>query len=277
MQPLITAENPLSSLPEPASRKNNRAGLGGVILAVVAKGAKAVSMVKVALVGASFGLYSVLFSWQFALIILISLFVHENGHIWAMKRCGMKTRGIYFIPFLGGAAVADEAFPSRSDEAFVAIMGPVWGLALAVAVAVLYVITGDSLWAAAAGWMAFINLFNLFPVNPLDGGRIVKSAAFSLGSWLGIAVMVAGFLGAIVFSIIFGYALLVFILFIGVAEFFGEVRARLRGLNQRPPMRKPEVAATLGCYLALGAALLWLMTLMQGEPGAGLALQMLHS
>jgi Zn-dependent protease len=275
MQSPITAENPLASLPP--RRKANLAGLGGVLLAVVAKGAKVVSLVKVALIGASFGLYSVLFSWQFALVILISLFVHENGHIWAMKRCGMRTRGIYFIPFLGGAAVAEEAFPSRSDEAFVAIMGPVWGLALAVAVAVLYLLTGEPLWAAASGWMAFINLFNLFPVNPLDGGRIVKSAAFSLGSWLGIAVMVAGFLAAIVFAITFGYALLVFSLFIGGAEFFAEVNARRRGLNSRPPMPGREIGATLGCYVALGAVLLWLMTLMQHEPGAGLALQMLRT
>jgi putative peptide zinc metalloprotease protein len=273
------AENPIEIAPRPApvKGKTDRSGLLGLLLTFFLKFAKLATIVKSAFLAASFGAYAVLFSWQFAILIIVSLFVHENGHIWAMRRLGMRTRGIYFIPFIGGAAVAESAFPSRRAEVFVAIMGPIWGLGLAAIVACLYVVTGNALWAAAAGWMAFINLFNLFPVNPLDGGRIVKSIAFSLHSWLGIAVMALGFLSALFFSVWFGYGLLIFIVLIGGFEFFGEMRARLRGYVAQAPMRRLEIAASFAGYVTMAVLLLGLMLVMEHQPGAGLTVQFLRS
>lgn len=272
-------ENPAPALPQPqpVKEKSSRTGPLGLLLMLGLKFSKVATLIKAALFAGSFGMYAVLFSWKFAALIVVSLFVHENGHVWAMKRCGMRTKGIYFIPFLGGAAVADEAFRTRRDEVFVAIMGPIWGLALAALVAGLYIVTQNPLWAAASGWMAFINLFNLFPVNPLDGGRIVKSVAFSLRSWIGIAVMAAGFLGALLFAVWFGFGLLLFIVLIGGVEFFGEVQARRRGLLGRAGMRASEIMASVGGYVTLAAVLLALMVVMQHEPGAGLAMQILRT
>jgi putative peptide zinc metalloprotease protein len=268
-QPIETAAR---ARPAPA-----RQGPWGLLMALAMKFSKLATLIKAVLLAASFGAYAVLFSWQFAAMIIVSLFVHENGHIWAMKRIGMRTRGIYFIPFLGAAAVSDRSFPSRGAEVFVAIMGPVWGLALAAVTADIYAMTGNPLWAAGAGWIAFINLFNLFPVNPLDGGRIVKSVAFSLGSWLGIAVMLAGFVAALTVSFWFGFGLLVFVILMGGIEFAAEIRTRRRAAVARPPMRKSGVLLSLGSYLVL-AGLLWgLLMLMQDQPGASLTLQFLRS
>ena len=117
---------------------------------------------------------------------MLLLIVHESGHVWAMKKSGMKTKGIYFIPLLGGMAVTDEMFPDRKTEAFVAIMGPIWGLALSVMALGLWYLSGWPHFAVAAAWMATVNLFNLLPINPLDGGRILKSITFSVSSYLGI-------------------------------------------------------------------------------------------
>ncbi|HZU12971.1 MAG TPA: site-2 protease family protein [Chloroflexota bacterium] len=272
----MIADTPPVNPPTPAPARSRRSGPLGLLLTLGAKGSKAVVLVKAALAAASFGLYSVVFTWQFALLILISIFVHENGHIWAMKRCGMKTRGIYFIPFIGGAAIADSAFRSRREEVFVAIMGPIWGLALALVSALLYLVTRNALWAAAAEWIAFINLFNLFPVNPLDGGRIVKSIAFSFHSWIGLGVMLLGFIAAFVAAVLFGYGLLVFVVAVGALEFAGEVGWRRRRLV-KPPMRLPGILASSVSYVTLAAVLLGLMVLMGGQPGAGLATSFLHS
>lgn len=275
----MSVVHPMEPVPVGAQPRPNppRQGPWGLLITLAMKFSKLASLVKAVLLAASFGAYAVLFSWQFAALIIISIFVHENGHIWAMKRVGMRTRGIYFIPFLGAAAVSDRAFPSRGTEVFVAIMGPLWGLALAAITADIYAISGNPLWAAAAGWMAFINLFNLFPVNPLDGGRIVKSVAFSLGSWLGILVMLAGFVAALTVSFWFGFGLLVFVILMGGLEFAGEIRTRRRGSAMRPPMQTGGVLLSLGSYLVL-AALLWgLLMLMQNQPGAGLTLQFLRS
>lgn len=82
--------------------------IGGKLLPLVAKLAKGAKITKIVLVGASFTSYAYMFTWKFALMIIVMLFVHESGHIWAMKRYGVKTKGIYLIPFVGGAAVAES-------------------------------------------------------------------------------------------------------------------------------------------------------------------------
>lgn len=152
---------------------------------------------KFALAGISLAAYTYMFSWKFAVMIMAQLLIHEYGHIWAMKKCGIKTKGIYFIPFVGGAAVADEDFKTRKDEVFVALMGPVFGFFCALVMYIIYYITLQPIFAAGASWMAMINLFNLLPINPLDGGRVMKSVAFSLHTWIGLIFMGLGILGAI--------------------------------------------------------------------------------
>ena len=156
------------------------AKFGGKLLAIVIKLVKALKMGKVALAGLSFAAYASIFTWRFAFLLMGSIAFHELGHIWAMHRCGMKTRGIYFIPLFGAAAVSEEEFPSREVESFVALAGPVWGMSLALATAGIYLATQSPVYAATAGWMAMINLFNLLPINPLDGGRVAKSIFFSI-------------------------------------------------------------------------------------------------
>src|SRR5438128_2372063 len=117
--------------------------LGPKLLSVAAKILKSITAVKGALAAASFATYSIFTTWQFALTIMFMLFVHESGHVWAMRRCGVKTKGFYFLPFVGGAAVADSDFPSRKAEVYIAIMGPIWGLILSALVGLMYVVTGE--------------------------------------------------------------------------------------------------------------------------------------
>lgn len=194
------------------------------LLPVLIKFAKVLKVGKIGLVGASFASYAYLFTWQFAIMILLLLFVHESGHIWAMKRCGMKTKGIYFIPFLGAAAVANEEFPSRGAEAYIAIMGPIWGFFLSILVGAIYFITDNALFAAAAGWMAMVNLFNLLPINPLDGGRIVKSITFSISSKLGFIFLSVGTIIMVIFMLYTKLILFVILIFVSMLELFFEYK-----------------------------------------------------
>jgi Zn-dependent protease len=196
------------------------------LFAVFGKLLKSAKAVKIGLAGASMVSYSVIFSWKFALILMFMLFVHESGHIWAMKLYGIKTKGIYFLPFIGGAAVAEEAFPSRKAEVVTAIMGPIWGFGLAVVTGILYGITGNVLFAAASSWMAMINLFNLLPINPLDGGRIMKSIAFSMHSVIGVIFLIIGSLVSIFFALVAGYNIFIFLMFIGLIELQAEYSNR---------------------------------------------------
>ena len=200
--------------------------IGSKLLSVIIKLAKVLKVGKAGLAIGSAVSYAYLFTWEFAIMIMTLLLVHEYGHIWAMKRCGLKTKGIYFIPFLGAAAVSEEMFKSRRDEAYVAIMGPIFGLALSGVAIIIYLITHNSLFAAAAGWMAMVNLFNLLPINPLDGGRIMKSITFSLSSRLGFYFLLVGILVSMALTLWAGIFLFLILLIVATLELVYEYRTR---------------------------------------------------
>ncbi len=201
--------------------------IGFKLFSVLIKMVKALKVGKIGLATGSAASYAYLMSWEFALVIMVSLFFHEYGHIWAMKRCGMKTRGMYFIPFIGAAAVPDEMFPSRKAEVYIAMMGPVWGLFLSMITAFVYLISHNAFFGAVAGFMATINLFNLLPINPLDGGRVFKSIAFSIHSKVGVLFLIFGFIFCVYLSYATGLVLFLILLIVGALELLGE-RTRLK-------------------------------------------------
>lgn len=176
------------------------------------------AVVKGAGAAASIGLYSYLFSWQMGISLVAFIFIHEYGHYWAMKKCGIKTKGIYLIPGFGGAAVAAEGFKSARNEAYIAVMGPLFGLFFIVPMIALYFVFSDPMYAAIASLMALINLFNLLPINPLDGGRIVKALLYSFKASFGFFFMFFSLALAGVMAWKLGLALLAYIAIIGIFE-----------------------------------------------------------
>jgi Zn-dependent protease len=192
---------------------------------------KSLKILKVALLGGSMLAYSYLFTWEFAVILLAAIIFHEYGHITGMKKCAMKTKGIYLIPFFGGAAVPDEQFKNRRDETFVALYGPFYGFLLLLPFLFYGIIFESPLAVGLASFMALINLFNLLPINPLDGGRVVKSIAFSLNTKFGLFTMVLGILLALAAVYFFKIWLLIFIIIIGGLELFFEWTAFKKSQN----------------------------------------------
>src|SRR3989338_7383302 len=170
-------------------------------------------LIMAVLVLLSFVAYSLVWSWEFAVLLIGALMLHEYGHIWAMKRCGVPTSGIYLIPFIGGAAIASDKMPSRNADVFMSLMGPVFGFALALATMLVYVWTGWTVLAAATVWMGILNLFNLVPVYPLDGGRVLKCIAYSVPPLLGIGLMGVSVLAACWLFFVTGSFLILLIVF----------------------------------------------------------------
>lgn len=212
----------ISTIEAPVKKKNNLFLFFATALKV---GLKSIKFLKLGLASASFAAYAYMFTWEFAAMLLVMIFIHEYGHVWAMKRCGIKTKGIYLIPFLGGAAVAEEDFKSRKDEAFCAIMGPWFGFAISLVYLIGYYITGNPVFAAGCAWCSLINLVNLLPVNPLDGGRILKSLAFSIGNVWGIVFLSCGILAMIAMVIFFKVWFFLLLLFFAALELIFEVRS----------------------------------------------------
>ncbi len=231
---------------------------------------------KIALAGVSLAAYTYLYSWKFALIIMIQLFIHEYGHIWAMKKTGIKVKGLYFLPLLGAAAVADEDFKSRYDESYIALMGPVFGLVCAFASLLVYFYTDEPMYAAAASWMALVNLFNLLPINPLDGGRVLKSITFSIGNWFGLITLILGLICSIVLTVYFKIWIFVILLLAAGLELWMEwyfVQKKIT--NPKPPMNRKQIFTVAGAYCFLVAVLFYFMDLTSNIPGAKLAMEML--
>jgi Zn-dependent protease len=138
----------------------------------------------------SVGAYSLLFGWPFAALFVVLILVHEMGHVFALRREGIRASSPMFIPFLGAVISMRGRPPDAYVEAKVGLAGPVLGSLGALAVGLLGWATGSHLLLAAAYVGFFLNLFNLLPVVPLDGGRAM--AAMAPWMWfLGFGALVA--------------------------------------------------------------------------------------
>lgn len=187
---------------------------------------KSAKLVKVAMAGASLAAYTWLFSFQFAFSLIICLVIHEYGHVRAMQHFGMKTKGIYLIPFFGGAALTDDKINTRWQDVVISMMGPCFGLFMSLACLLAYAISDMPFFAGLAVFNAFLNLLNLLPILPMDGGHVLKSISFSMNNKLGI-LLCAGAAGlGILVSFSLGLSLFGFLMVIGCMEIFMEWRAR---------------------------------------------------
>jgi Zn-dependent protease len=117
------------------------------------------------------GVYWAMFGWQFALGFVLSIYIHEMGHVFALRKYGIAASAPMFIPFLG-AFVRLKQYPANViQDARVGLAGPIWGFGAAVFAWLCAVVTGLPIWYAIAHTGAWINLFNLIPIWQLDGGR----------------------------------------------------------------------------------------------------------
>jgi Zn-dependent protease len=157
---------------------------------VLLKGAKFLSTSATMLV--SVAAYAVLWGWRFAVGFVALLFVHEMGHYVQLRREGVKPSGMLFIPFLGAVIGTRSLGGSAIAEARVGLAGPILGTLGALACIPIALATDSDLWRALAFTGLFLNLFNLLPVVPLDGGRAM--AAMSPWMWflgLGLVALLA--------------------------------------------------------------------------------------
>jgi Zn-dependent protease len=120
---------------------------------------------------AFFGVYWIRYGWKFAAGFVISIYLHEMGHVVAARRFGIKASAPVFIPFLGAFILLKEAVTDVRVNARIGLAGPVWGLGTALAFYLVFLATGSPLVGAIAGFGAWINVFNLIPVWTLDGAR----------------------------------------------------------------------------------------------------------
>ena len=138
----------------------------------------------------SIAAYALLWGFPFALGFVLLLFVHEMGHVIQLRREGIEASAPMFIPFLGAVVAAKSLGDDAAAEARVGLAGPILGTIASLVPLAIWLATGNEFWQALAYVGFFLNLFNLLPIVPLDGGRAM--AALSPAMWfVGFALLVA--------------------------------------------------------------------------------------
>jgi len=115
--------------------------------------------------------YAWIWGLPFAIGFVLLIFVHELGHVIELRRQGVPASAPLFIPFLGAVIGMKELPDDAWKEARVALAGPILGSVGAAACWVAAEVTGSELLMGLAFVGFFLNLFNLIPIVPLDGGR----------------------------------------------------------------------------------------------------------
>jgi Zn-dependent protease len=192
--------------------------------------------------------YQLLFGWAFSVGFVLLLLLHELGHVIQLRREGIQASAPMFIPFLGAVISAKSLGDDAAAEARVGLAGPVLGTIATLVPLGLWLATGEDLWRALAYIGFLINLFNLLPVLPLDGGR----AMAALSPW----VWFAGFAGLIALTVFFPNPILILVLLFGGMESWRRWKQRntpeARAYHAVPTQTRVLVAAV---YLGLAALL----------------------
>lgn len=138
----------------------------------------------------SIGVYATIWGWRFALGFVLLLFVHEMGHVIAAYQRGLDVSAPAFIPFMGAFITLKQHPDNVETEAYVAMGGPFLGSLASLGTYVLARQEDSDLLLAIAYSGLFLNLFNLLPISPLDGGRI--TAVLGPRTWLMGAPLLLG-------------------------------------------------------------------------------------
>jgi len=192
--------------------------------------------------------YGWLFGFTFAIGFVLLLLLHELGHVIQLRREGIKASAPIFIPFLGAMIAAKSLGKDAAAEARVGLAGPILGSIATLVPLGIWLAGGSEFWRALAYLGFFLNLFNLLPVVPLDGGRAMAA--------LSPAVWAAGLAGLIVLAFLYPSPILILILVFGGYESYRRWRSRNLPRNKAYysiPGRTRALVAVV--YLGLAAAL----------------------
>jgi Zn-dependent protease len=142
---------------------------------------------------AFFGVYWSIYGWPLALGLVLSIYIHEMGHVAMLRRLGIEAGAPMFIPGVGAFVMLKQHVSDPLTDAKIGLAGPVWGLGAALAAFGIYAVTGARIWLAIAQLTGFLNLFNLTPVWQLDGSRgvhvLARGERWALVAAIALALM----------------------------------------------------------------------------------------
>jgi Zn-dependent protease len=259
-EPPVVPEPPTAEELDKQRKPSQLKKLGAPLIALVVLASKGkgllLALIKIKAVttlgtmSISIAAYALAFGWPFAVGFVLLLFIHEMGHVIQLRREGVEASAPVFIPFVGAVIAVESLGKDAAAEARVGLAGPILGTVGTLIPLAIWLATGSELWRALAYVGFFINLINLLPVLPLDGGRAMAV--------LGPKVWIAGILVAVAATVLFlGPFMLVFVLLLGGPELYHRFKNRhseeSRDFHSVPAGAKVAVAAL---YVSLAALLI---------------------
>jgi Zn-dependent protease len=159
--------------------RKGAAGIGPALLLLLTKGkALLLGLTKIGTLvtmAASLGVYWAIYGWALAFGVVLSIYIHEMGHVIAIRHYGFKATAPMFIPGLGALIRMRGVRLPPIPDSRIGLAGPIYGLGAALAALAIYYATHAKIWGAIAHFGAIVNLFNLIPIWQLDGSRGVRS------------------------------------------------------------------------------------------------------
>ncbi len=121
------------------------------------------------------------FHWdlEYVLLLIVALFIHELGHLLAMKVFRYKNLKMLFLPFIGAAAIGEPQEQNSCKIAWISLFGPLVGFLSCYVALLLWMFTKSNVLINYAYLAVFLNTFNLLPIVPLDGGHFLNETLFS--------------------------------------------------------------------------------------------------
>ena len=163
---------------------------------------------------------------QYGVALILSVMIHEFGHVAAYRVCGHSDARFRLVPLMGGVAISSSLPATQMKDFFITLMGP----GISVAPMVLAYAVSAVLWDSAPETAYFLyvfgtvtailNLFNLLPFWPLDGGRCLRVLAYRINPGLARQVTFAMSGALIAFGVWQRSMLLVFLALLGVQSAF---------------------------------------------------------
>jgi Zn-dependent protease len=244
----------------PGGMRKRLGAAGAALLALLAKAKSIVFLLPKLKLLTTFGTalvsiaaYALIWGFPFAAGFVMLLFLHELGHVIQLRREGVKASAPMFIPFLGAVISAKSMGRDAAAEARVGLAGPVLGSIATLVPLAIWLATGSDFWRALAYIGFFINLLNLLPVLPLDGGRAM--AALTPWMWF------VGFAGLIALAFFFPNPILFLVILFGGMETWRRWKLRKtpegRAYHAIPARTRALVAVAyvgLAGLLAVGVA-----------------------
>ncbi len=250
---------------QPGTKKNAIMAFSGIVVALLLKfkfallfGFKLLGLIKIGWIFSSFGslfisfgFYTMLFGWPFAVTIIALLYIHEMGHYVWMKALHLNPKAPVFVPGLGAYVAMTNMPATQKDSAWVAMAGPLVG-GVASAMAYYWGIKTDNQWLMKSGSTGFfLNLFQLIPAKPFDGGFIAQA----LSKW----ILIPGTLTLIFISFVFHS---VFLLIISLVSIFQIVTLfRPQAISTMQPASLSEKTLITIAYLSVTGMLGYLFYL----------------